>query len=90
MSKRGVSGGRGADALRARRRDDISTPKLLLFDIGVAVVLSLGRCCYELHKEKGERQEDFLCCDHYVTNEDAGEVLTTLKIHSADVPGLRQ
>lgn len=57
----------------ARRRDGISTPKLLLFDIRVAVVLSLGRCCYELNKEKDERQKDSLCCSHYVTNEDRGE-----------------
>lgn len=75
--------------MTARRRDGISTPKLLLFDIRVAVVLSLGRCCYELNKEKDERQKDSLCCSHYVTNEDRGRnMLTTLKIHSVDAPGV--
>lgn len=73
MRECGVGGGGGVAArggMKARRRDDILTPKLLLFDIRVAVVLSLGRCCYELNKEKGEQQKDSLCCGHYVTNKD--------------------
>ncbi len=51
------------EVMATRRRDGIRTPMKPLVDVGVAMVWSLGRCCYDFgwrEGEEGKEQEEGL------------------------------